>query len=222
MSGRTLQGQAAIVLGAETPAGQAAAIALAEAGARVAVIAATAEGAAAFALRSLARRVAEASGIAAPSQAIDASIGTAVRVAMKQITKELGPPAIFVCATDAPFVGGAARVSDAQWARVVGANLNSVFFGLRLAMAELAAEGVALVIAHQAEHAARAAPEYDATKAAVVALVSGLAREPGAKRMYALTAAAGAPETVGELVVRLASGDADDPAGTVFGMRPVQ
>lgn len=222
-AGRSLLEKNAIVLGAETRAGELSALALADAGAAVAVIAATADGAAAMKVRSLGRTLGQRSR-PAPSQAIDASIGTGVQVAVKQVVKDLGGLDIFVSATDAPFARPAGRVSDAQWAQTIAANLGSVFFGLRAAVAELREGGAIIVVAHQAEPGGQGTAEYDAAKAGALALVRGSATEPGAPRMYALTAGGdgeGPPQPLGSLVVPLASGETSHPSGSVLAIEPV-
>jgi NAD(P)-dependent dehydrogenase (short-subunit alcohol dehydrogenase family) len=85
-----------LLLGAETVLGAAAAEALAEAGARLALVSSTADGDAAFRVQRLARN------LGAISQAIDATNETAVRVMVRQVSKELGGlDATVVCVEDA-------------------------------------------------------------------------------------------------------------------------
>lgn len=218
MTERPLSGKSAIVLGAETPAGSAAALALAEAGVDVACVAATTDATAALAVRSVAKRAA-AFGVRAPSQAIDAGIGTGVQVAVKQLLKELGRLDAFVCAADAPLAKPVERIGDAEWAKLVGANLSAAFFAMRAAARELSAGGAIIVVAPSppgGEHAAA----YDATKAGALALVRGMAAELAERgvRVYALVAegwpADGAEgERLGALVVRLASGTGGEASG---------
>jgi len=84
-----LNGKRVLVLGAETEIGRAVVTAVAEAGASVAAVAATSEAEAAFAVQRLARRLSsdERKVIA---QAIDATNEAAVRVMVRQVSKELG------------------------------------------------------------------------------------------------------------------------------------
>jgi NAD(P)-dependent dehydrogenase (short-subunit alcohol dehydrogenase family) len=84
-----LTGKRVLILGAETEIGRAVTTAVAEAGASVAAIAATSDAEAAFAVRRLARRLSsdERKVIA---QAIDATNEAAVRVMVRQVSKELG------------------------------------------------------------------------------------------------------------------------------------
>jgi NAD(P)-dependent dehydrogenase (short-subunit alcohol dehydrogenase family) len=84
-----LTGKRVLILGAETEIGRAVTTAVAEAGASVAAIAATSDAEAAFTVQRLARRLSsgERKVIA---QAIDATNETAVRVMVRQVSKELG------------------------------------------------------------------------------------------------------------------------------------
>lgn len=91
MSGPDLtgNGKRVLVLGAETEVGHAVVSAVAGAGASVAAVAAKSDAEAAFAVQRLARRLAshERKVIA---QAIDATNEAAVRVMVRQVSKELG------------------------------------------------------------------------------------------------------------------------------------
>jgi len=92
-----LSGKRVLILGAETEVGRAIASALAEAGADLALVAATSDAEAAFAVQRLARRLA-APGRRALAQAIDATNEMAVRVMVRQVSKELGGlDAIVLC-----------------------------------------------------------------------------------------------------------------------------
>jgi len=84
-----LTGKRVLILGAETDVGRAVATAVSEAGASVAAVAATSDAEAAFAVQRLARRLSsgERKVIA---QAIDATNEAAVRVMVRQVSKELG------------------------------------------------------------------------------------------------------------------------------------
>jgi hypothetical protein len=84
-----LSGKRVLILGAETEIGRTVTTAVAEAGASVAAVAATSDAEAAFAVQRLARRLStgERKVIA---QAIDATNEAAVRVMVRQVSKELG------------------------------------------------------------------------------------------------------------------------------------
>jgi NAD(P)-dependent dehydrogenase (short-subunit alcohol dehydrogenase family) len=93
-----LTGKRVLILGAETEIGRAVTTAVAEAGATVAAVAATSDAEAAFAVQRLTRRLSsgERKVIA---QAIDATNEAAVRVMVRQVTKELGglDAVVFTC-----------------------------------------------------------------------------------------------------------------------------
>ena len=84
-----LNGKRVLILGAETEIGRAVTTAVADAGASVAAVAASSDAEAAFAVQRLARRLSsgEREVIA---QAIDATNEAAMRVMVRQVSKELG------------------------------------------------------------------------------------------------------------------------------------
>ncbi len=85
-----------LLLGAETDLGAATATALANAGARLALVSGSRDAEAAFAVQRLARR------LGATSQAIDATNEAAVRVMVRQLSKEMsGVQAAVSCVSDA-------------------------------------------------------------------------------------------------------------------------
>lgn len=84
-----LSGKRVLVLGAETEVGRAVVSAVVEAGASVAAVAATSDAEAAFAVQRLARRL-TSGGRRVIAQAIDATNEAAVRVMVRQVSKELG------------------------------------------------------------------------------------------------------------------------------------
>ncbi len=93
-----LSGKRVLVLGAETEVGRAVASAVAEAGASVAAVAATSGAEAAFAVQRLVRRLSSGDRKVI-AQAIDARNEMAVRVMVRQVSKELaGLDAIVVSA----------------------------------------------------------------------------------------------------------------------------
>jgi NAD(P)-dependent dehydrogenase (short-subunit alcohol dehydrogenase family) len=84
-----LTGKRVLILGAETDVGRAVTAAVAEAGASVAAVAATSDADAAFAVQRLARRLSSGERKAI-AQAIDGTNEAAVRVMVRQVSKELG------------------------------------------------------------------------------------------------------------------------------------
>lgn len=100
-----LTGKRVLILGAETEIGRAVTIAVAEAGASVAAVAATSDAEAAFAVQRLARRV-PSDDRKVIAQAIDATNEAAVRVMVRQVSKELGGlDAVVFCADLGPATG---------------------------------------------------------------------------------------------------------------------
>jgi NAD(P)-dependent dehydrogenase (short-subunit alcohol dehydrogenase family) len=97
-----LAGKRVLLLGAETDLGRACAMALAEAGATLALVSATSDAEAAFAVKRFASKLG-----AATSQAIDATNEAAVRVMVRQVSKEMGGLDAVVDATGVPGVAPA-------------------------------------------------------------------------------------------------------------------
>lgn len=135
-----LSGKRALVVGAADGAGRAIALALAEAGADLALTTVTSDANEAMALRKTVRRVREM-GRTALEQAIDASSGQGAQVMVRQVTKELGRIDVLVNAPDLFLGKPVTKVSDAEWARVVGQNLSAVFFTCRAVGREMLKEG---------------------------------------------------------------------------------
>ena len=125
-----LSGKRALVLGAASGTGRAIALALAEAGADLALSTVTTDGEETMALRKTARAVRDM-GRTAIEQSIDASLGTGAQVMVRQVSKELGRIDVLVSAPDLFLGKPATKVSDAEWAKVIGQNLSATFFACR-------------------------------------------------------------------------------------------
>ena len=135
-----LTGKRALVVGAATGAGRAIAIALAEAGCELALASVTTASDEVLALRKTVHDVRDL-GRTALEQAVDASSGQGAQVMVRQVAKELGGIDVLVNAPDL-FLGKAAtRVSDADWAKVIGGNLSATFFACRAAGREMLKQG---------------------------------------------------------------------------------
>ena len=157
-----LRGKRALVLGVESDAGRALAIALAEAGSSLAAVAAKDDPDSAFSAKRISSRIVKL-GRQSQALAIDASIGTAVQVMTRQVAKELGGLDIAVACPDQRQTGPTERLSEAEWAKLVGVNLSSVFFACRSAAREMSRQsGGAIVIVSSAGDGAA----YNALKAA--------------------------------------------------------
>lgn len=138
-----LSGKRALVLGAATGVGRSVALAFAEAGADLALATVTSSAEEALALRKTAREVREV-GRTAIEQSVDASSGQGAQVMVRQVSKELGGIDVLVTAPFAAegFVGKElTKLSDADWAKVMGLNLNATFFTCRAAAKEMLKQG---------------------------------------------------------------------------------
>ena len=168
------EGKRALVLGVETAAGRALALALAEAGAAVAVVAAKDDPESAFSAKRVAGQIAKL-GRPGPTQAIDAALATAVQVMVRQVAKGLGGLDLVVVCLDQPQAAATERLSEAEWAKLVGLNLSGLFFACRSAAREMARGGGGAILAVVPQTGEGAA--YAALKVAALELVAGLARD---------------------------------------------
>ncbi len=135
-----LSGRRALVVGAASGAGRAIALALAEAGCDLALATVSTTAAEVMALRKVARQVRDM-GRRAIEQAVDASSGQGAQVMVRQVAKELGGIDVLVNAPGL-FLGKAAtKVSDVDWARVIGQNLSATFFTCRAVGREMLKQG---------------------------------------------------------------------------------
>ena len=101
-----------LLLGAETELGQACAEALAEAGARLTLVSSKPDVSSAFAVQRLARK------LGASAQAIDATNEAAVRVMLRQVSKDLGGlDATVVCVADSAALSHTERLARREMAR---------------------------------------------------------------------------------------------------------
>ena len=88
------------------------------------------------------------------------------------------------------------ELSDADWRRTVGINLDGVFFGLRAAMRAMAGRGGSIaILASVAAMRANASGDYGATKAAVAHLAKIAAREGGPQGIRVNAIAPGGVDT---------------------------
>lgn len=145
-----LAGKRVLVLGAETPLGQAVVCALAAAGARPAPVAAVAHTQSAFSVQRLARRV------GALGRAIDATNEMAVRVAVRQVSRQLGGLDAIVCCSgsgdedDVKALALLLRFGGRELARTGGGAFLAVA-PRRAALGARAPAGVALTTIETAE-----------------------------------------------------------------------
>ena len=176
-----LSGKRALVVGAASSVGRAIALALGEAGADVTVTSAAPSAGEALAVKRLARQIA-VTGPRREPHSLDASLGTAVQVMVRQVVKEMGGLDILVTAPDL-FLGKAAeKTSDLEWSRVVNANLSSVFYACRAAGREMVRQGWGRIInvaSALGERGLANSTAYCAAKGGVMNLTRALAQEWG-------------------------------------------
>ncbi len=172
-----LSGQKALIMGASGAIAETIAVALAEAGADLGLTTATADAEAAFDLRRVTRKV-EALGRKAVAESVDMAIGTAVQVAVRQMTKQLGGLDLLIVAPDLRLVRASDRLTDADWNRILNTNLSAVFYACRSASREMQSDGGRIVVLTTAlEGPVPGEAAYFAAKSGVEALVQALAAE---------------------------------------------
>jgi NAD(P)-dependent dehydrogenase (short-subunit alcohol dehydrogenase family) len=132
-----LKGAKAVVMGADKPVAAAIALALAEAGADVACTSTTGNPEEAFALRPLRRKI-EGFGKQAIADIADLGNGSSVQIAVRQIGKQFGDLHILVLEPRDVMLKAADRMSDSEWTRVLGFNLDAYFYAARAFAREVA------------------------------------------------------------------------------------
>jgi 3-oxoacyl-[acyl-carrier protein] reductase len=145
MADEPLLGKHALIMGVAASLAEPIALELARLGADVALTTATNDADEAFALRRISRGVV-ALGRRSMNESVDMSIGTAVQIAMRQVSKEMGGLDIVVVGPDLRIDKPAERFTDADWSRVLNTNLSAVFYACRSAYRELQANGGSIVI----------------------------------------------------------------------------
>ena len=212
----SLGGRRIVVMGASCPAGRAVAVRFAERGAALGLTTATGAAVEAVEVQKLARRLTE-QGHRAVAESVDLSSGANVQVAMRQLSKALSGVDTLIIASDLAQEQVSQRVSDADWSRLIGQNLGSVFYAARAAYREMA----------QRE------PDATGLRGRVVVIVPAVADEAGAVYRAARAGLEGlvialqdewAAAGISIALLTVASLDdqdaaaADDTAGVVLGM----
>ncbi len=141
----SLQGKAALVIGASGPLGRAAAVALAEAGADVAVSTTTRSQREEVAANSCANEVwaLNRKGFA---QAIDAASESDVEALVQRAVSELGRLDVLVNAHDLPFAKPLTEIAPDEWRRAVDVNLTGVYLACRAAAGPMLSQGSGRII----------------------------------------------------------------------------
>lgn len=175
VEGFDLTGRKALVIGAGCSAGRAIALALAEAGADVATASSGRDNADVASTTETARLLG-----GRQARQIDAASSSEVRDAVEGATRDLGRLDILVNAVDLFLAKPIDEISDAEWTRLLTANLSSAFFACRAAGPPMARQGFGRIINVASGLGERGLPNcsaYCAAKGGVLNLTRALAQE---------------------------------------------
>ena len=170
-----LDGKVAIVTGGNGGIGRGIALGLASAGAAVAILARNEEK-----NRAGDRRVEGRWGACWHAVRLDVTDRSALRPAIEEVERELGPVAILVNNAGIALPGGALKVAVESWDRVIETNLNSAFLLSQIAAQSMAPRRAGKIINIASEYAHFGngiAPSYAASKGALVQLTKSMAIE---------------------------------------------
>jgi NAD(P)-dependent dehydrogenase (short-subunit alcohol dehydrogenase family) len=173
----SLEGKAALIIGAEHPLGRVAAITLAEAGAHL--LLASQEPGTGKELKELAKAINNSGGKAA-IQVQSASIRHDVRVTFNRAVNQLAGLDIVVTALDRPFYGKAEASTDADYDRVMETNFKAIWVASQEAAHVMIERGGGVIVHLSSVMAERGVPNaslYCAAKGAVRNLCRALALE---------------------------------------------
>lgn len=173
----SLEGRAAVVIGAEHPAGRIAAVTLAEAGAKV--LLASQEPGTDKQLKEAARAV-EAAGSQAVTQVQSAVLRADLSATADLAVEQLGGLEILVNALDTPYYAPIGASDDSTFERVFENNVKSVWMACQEAGRVMLRRGGGVIVnitSILAERGVSNATLYCAAKAAVVNLTRALALE---------------------------------------------
>jgi NAD(P)-dependent dehydrogenase (short-subunit alcohol dehydrogenase family) len=180
MTSHALSGTNALVMGGDKPIAAAIALALAEAGADVACTSTTGDPEEAFSLRPLRRKI-EGLGRRAIADIADLGNGSSVQIAVRQIAKQMGEMHLLVLAPQDAMLKPAERMSDAEWSRVLGFNLDAYFYAARAFAREAAGNTTApkarIVAVLPAVATTDGSAALEAARAGAERLMPALARE---------------------------------------------
>ena len=173
----SLEGKAALVVGAEHAVGRVAAVTLAEAGAKVAR--ASQEPGTEKKLDAVAKLV-QAAGTKAIVRVQNAALRADLRATADFAAKELGGLQIVVNALDAPAYGPAQDVDDSMFDKIFANNLKTVWMSCQEAARVMLGHGGGAIVNMTSVLAERGVPNaalYCAAQAAVLNLTRALALE---------------------------------------------
>lgn len=181
--GFDLAGKRALVVGFSNPLGRAISLAFAEAGADVAVAAASLDGDEVMEAKNTARDI-QKTGRQSVSQAWDVTLPTNVQVSFKQLIKDFGRPTILAFNADLPLVAPIEKTSDAQFARVLGVNLQGAYYTARSFLRDFPEDESGRLIWLNSIFAERGVDHlsaYTTARAGVIGLSAALSQELGGR-----------------------------------------
>jgi len=173
----SLEGKAAVVIGAENPVGRAASIALAEAGAKVLI--ASQEPGTDKQLKEVAK-AAGAGGAKVSIRVQHAAIRADLSSTAELAVKEVGGLDILVNAIDAPFYGPAEATDDSAFDKVIESNLKTVWMSCQEGSRVMLRRGGGVIVNVVSVLSERGVPNaslYCAAQAAILNLTRALALE---------------------------------------------
>lgn len=175
----SLQGKAALVIGASRPVGRAVAVSLAEAGADVAVSTTTRSQKEEVAANSCANEV-WAMNRKGFATTMDAASEADVQSLLERTVSELGRLDVLVNAHDLPFAKPLPEVAPNEWRLVVDVNLTGVYLACHAAAGPMLSQGsgrIINIVSLLAERGMVNGAAYCAAQAGVMNLTRALALE---------------------------------------------
>jgi 2-deoxy-D-gluconate 3-dehydrogenase len=169
-----LNGQVAVVTGGNGGIGRGIALGLAEAGAAVAILARNEDKNRAVLTELKAR------GAAAIALRTNVTDRSALKPALDEVERSLGPVSILVNNAGISIVGGALSLDEANWDRVIETNLSSYFILSKYAAQSMIKRRAGKIINIASEYSRFGSgfvPSYSASKGGVIQLTKSMAVE---------------------------------------------
>ena len=169
-----LEGRVAVITGGNGGIGRGLAIGLGQAGAAVAILARNED----KNRETLAHL--QAIGVRACTVALDVTDRTALKPAIDEVERTLGPIDILINNAGIALTGGALRGTVEDWDRVIETNLNSCFILSRIAAQSMAPRRSGKIINIASEYSRFGnpiSPAYSASKGALIQLTKSMAIE---------------------------------------------
>jgi len=188
----TLDGRIAVVVGGGRGIGRATALALASAGAQVVVVARTASE-----LNSVAAEI-HSSGGRAVARPLDITQSRQVQAFADELRAEHGRVDILINSAGASFIGSLNDTTEAEWDRMIDANLKGPYLCIRAMLALLRASERAWVINLASKVGLTGFPRvsaYTAAKSGLIGFGRALAQELSAEKIRVLTLCPGPVDT---------------------------